>query len=92
MDKLFGIDISKKAESDFELEDEKQTSVGRNYREPMSEVEAEDEIEEVQTEEVVSEPVRTPIRRSPAHSDTVPDLSVDYSKESQKHHDSKEIF
>lgn len=93
MDKLFGIDVSKKAEVDDDLEIEKETTAHKAYASPMQEdVEAvseyEDEIEVTESDFVQSKDLSEKDKKQKPKS--VTGMDVDY--DNLESHDSKEIL
>lgn len=92
MDKLFGIDVSKKADFDDELEAEKQASARKTYASPMTENEAEVSAEMVEDAEYGDIESIQPVMRQDVKpkTKTVSGMDVDYGHNDSP--DSKEIL
>ena len=92
MDKLFGIDVSKKADFDDELEAEKQASARKTYASPMVENEAEVSAEVVEDAQYSNvESIKPVAKQDVKHkTKTVSGMDVDYGHNDSP--DSKEIL
>ena len=89
MDKLFGIDISKKADFDDEVEEQKEVVSRKKYATPMQ-----DEVEKVEEPEYNEEPVVPSVKPEQEHKQkpksVSDDMNVRYADNEQS--DSKEIL
>lgn len=89
MDKLFGIDISKKADFDDEVEEQKEVASRKKYATPMQ-----DEVEKVEEPEYGEEPVVPSVIPEQEHKQkpksVSDDMNVRYGDDEQS--DGKEIL